>query len=71
MNLIAFQDELIATLDGIHMNGSGRHRNRSHAAANRHAREVLVKSGFTEQQAADAVKDANDIWMLNLVATND
>jgi hypothetical protein len=31
----------------------------------------LVKSGFTEQQAADAVKDANDIWMLNLVATND
>lgn len=75
MNMIEIQDAYVARLMLAHSKITARtkgHRfNRSKGAARREAVARLLRKGYTEADAAVIVKDAHDVFLLEVACQED
>jgi Holliday junction resolvasome RuvABC DNA-binding subunit len=67
-SMTRFQDDLIAKFEHIDANGVGGHKDRSKGRARANAAKSLVRIGYDQQTARDAVQEAWDMYQLQAIA---
>lgn len=65
-SLIKAQEQLIERYEEIEANGTGLHKKRSRGKAELKFLALLGENGFLESQAEQALKDARDMWRLQV-----